>query len=420
VSSSRFAIAVGRTQGPDPGRRHEPAVFAGTAAEDTTAASWPFRRHVTPSGLAPPPRIRLRHLHRAFPAGQVGGTRLVLTQATYQLQRWLDWLESHPGVVVLGDLSAATPAQSREAFAKRGPWARIAVEPVAVAKAEPPGENDDTDPFEPLRAAFEGGSADDRWRHSRRLAYDYPSHASLHLAHASACMELQRIEDAHAAIERALALAPDWEAVHYELGKLWLRSDDTERAAAAFAEAGRLMPTFSAAFSNLGAALGELERPEEALEALKQALQFDPFGHAILNNIGAVARDLGRLDEAESAFRLALTHAPRFVFAHYNLGHTCFLQGRFDDARDAYEAGLAADPNPSPRQRCRAALAHAAVNDVVRAQAYFDAALAEADETMRNELVHECGAVLRALSQIAGVDAAGIGRLIDDIERAAD
>jgi len=420
VSSSRLAIAVGRARGSDPGRRHEPAVFAGAAAEDTTAGTWPFRRHVTPSGLAPPERIRLRHLHRAFPSGQTGATRLVLTQATYQLQRWLDWLEHHPGVVVLGDLSAATPAQSREAFAQRGPWARIAVEAVPLAEAEPADENEDTDPFDPLRLAYETGSADERWRHSRRLSYDYPSHPALHLAHASACMELQRIEDAHAAIERAIALAPDWEAVHYELGKLWLRSDDTERAAAAFAEAGRLMPTFSAAFSNLGAALGELDRPGEALEALKQALRFDPFGHAILNNIGAVARDLGRLDEAESAFRLALTHAPRFVFAHYNLGHTCFLQGRFTDARDAYEAGLAADPNPSPRQRCRAALAHAAVNDASTAQAYFDAALAAADDTLRAELVNECGAVLRALSQVDGVDAHGIGGLIDGLERSFD
>jgi tetratricopeptide (TPR) repeat protein len=410
-----LAIAVGRAQGSDPGRRHESSVFAGLAAEDTTAGSWPFRRHVTPSGHAPPPRIRLRALHRAFPAGQTAGTRLVLTQATYQLQRWLDWLENHPTVVVLGDLSAATPAQSREAFAQRGPWARIAVEPVPLAVPDA-AEAEDADPFEPLRAAFERGTADERWRHSRRLAYDYASHPALHLAHASACMELQRLDDAHAAIERALTLSPDWEAVHYELGKLWLRSDDTERAATAFAEAGRLMPSFSAAFSNLGAALGELNRHDEALEALKQALRFDPFGHAILNNIGAVARDLGRLDEAESAFRLALTHAPRFVFAHYNLGHTFFLQGRFADARDAYDAGLAADSTPTPRQRCRAALAHAAVNDGARAAAHFDAALAEADPVMRIELINECGAVLRALAQMEGVDEAGIARLLDRIE----
>ena len=57
-------------------------MFAASAADDATAGSWPFRRHVTPSGPTPPPRIRLRGLHQAFPAGQTSGTRLVLTQAT--------------------------------------------------------------------------------------------------------------------------------------------------------------------------------------------------------------------------------------------------------------------------------------------------------------------------------------------------
>jgi tetratricopeptide (TPR) repeat protein len=417
VSTSRFAIAVGREQGSDPGRRHESPVFAGGAAEDTTAGSWPFRRHVTPSDPTPPPRIRLLGLHRAFPAGQTSGTRLVLTQATYQLQRWLDWLDATPDVTVLGDCSAASPAQAREAFSQRGPWARIAVDAVPARIADVASDAEPSDPFEPLRAAFDHGTAEDRWRQSRRLGYDYPSNPALHLAHASACMELERVDEAHAAVEQATILAPDWEAVYFELGKLWLRSDDTERAATAFAEAGRLMPSFAAAFGNLGAALGELDRHDEALEALKQALRFDPFGHAILNNIGAVARDLGRLDEAAAAFRQALTHAPRFVFAHYNLGHTCFLQGRFADARDAYEAGLVADPQPGARQRCRAALAHAASGDRARAAAYFGQALAESDDETRMELVNESAAVLQALMQMPGADAPGLRQLVELLER---
>ena len=122
--------------------------------EDSTAASWPFRRHITPAGT-PPPRIRLVGLHRAFPTGQTSGTRLVLTQATYQLQRWLDWLDATPGVTVLGDYSAASPAQAREAFAQRGPWARIAVDAVPPRPPDAGDDSEPSDPFEPLRTAFE-------------------------------------------------------------------------------------------------------------------------------------------------------------------------------------------------------------------------------------------------------------------------
>src|SRR4030095_15485606 len=161
----------------------------------------------------------------------------------------------NPHVVALGDYSAASPAQAREAFAQRGPCARIAVDAVPAHTADPRASDEPPDPFESLHAAFEHGAAEDRWRHSRRLGYDYPSHPALHLAHASACMELQRLDEEHAAGQQGRSLAPDWEAVHFELGKLWLRSDDTERAAAAFTEAGRLMPSFAAAFGHLAAGL---------------------------------------------------------------------------------------------------------------------------------------------------------------------
>src|SRR6185369_17064209 len=110
-------------------------------------------------------------------------------------------------------------------------------------------------------------------------------------------------------------------------------------------------------------------------------------------------------------------HAPRFVFAHYNLGHACFLQGRFAEARDAYEAGLAEDPQPSARQRCRAALAHAAANDTARAAAYVERALNEVDGDARDELVDEIATVLRALRQVDGIDVDAIARLLGLVER---
>ncbi len=67
---------------------------------------------------------------------------------------------------------------------------------------------------------------------------DEPGNAALHLACASAAMERLTFDAAHESLEQARALAPDWEAVHFEFGKLWLRADDTERASEAFAEAG--------------------------------------------------------------------------------------------------------------------------------------------------------------------------------------
>lgn len=301
-----------------------------------TPAGWPFRRYIFPE-VQPAVEgvVRARDLHEGFPAAQRPGTRLITAQSTYQMQRWLDWLEQRPHVWLIADADRdALRRAAPEAFARRGPWADVDIRELpggAETTLDLPGSDE-------LTGAF--NQPDPEYRHAvcARAAADSPRNAALHLAHASACLELERIEEAHGALELAYELETTWEAVHYEIGKFWLRREDTARAAASFAEAARLMPTFAAALSNLGAALGELNRHEEALVALRRALLHDPEGFAVLNNIGVVAREMGRLDDAEAAFRKATRVAPYFIAGHYNLAHVLVLQERFGEAREAVAA----------------------------------------------------------------------------------
>ena len=127
-----------------------------TVFVDGHARQWPFARTTTPPSIpVSPALIVIERLDEAFPDGQGGGVRLVLTQATYQLQRWLDWLALHPAVNVLGDFSSASTALLQEARARRGPGSRIELVNVAPepAGAAPPA---------PLLAAFRQPSPDDR------------------------------------------------------------------------------------------------------------------------------------------------------------------------------------------------------------------------------------------------------------------
>jgi tetratricopeptide (TPR) repeat protein len=220
----------------------------------------------------------------------------------------------------------------------------------------------------------------------------------------------QRDLAARDALERAAALAPDWAAVHYESGKLWLALDDTMRARDAFAKAGELMPTFSAAFSNLGATLGELDDPARALAAFEQALAHDPRSFTILNNVGVVNRELGRLDASEAAFRQVVAIAPAFVFGHYNLGHTLFLAGKYGEALAAYEEGQRRDPDKSRRQACRLAVMRLANGDVAGAERdlYRCADAAPADE--REDLLLEAFEIAQALIAHDPVRAADVAQ----------
>ena len=388
---------------------------------DRSARVWAFQRHVTPASFDGD-AIWIRDLHLAFPSGQTQGTRLVLTQSTYQLQRWLDWLDEHPGVIVIADADrAALHRSAPEAMAGRGPWSRIAmIGADTAAEAAPPRPVDEgstpadvgRELLARLHDAFRQPDPHARLDVSRAAAEGFPADAAIRLAFASACMELQLLDDADRALQKAVQLAPDWEAPHFELGKLLLRSEDTERAAASFAEASRLMPHFAAALSNLGAALGELDRREEALHALRRALEWDPRGHPVLNNIGAALREGGRLDEAAEAFRQVIAIAPSFVFGYYNLGHTLLLGGDFAAARQSYEEGFERDPQKNPRQACRLAVARAATADADGAMAMLERLAEELPPEVSRDLFDEAESTLGALSAIPGVDADAVRRVL--------
>jgi tetratricopeptide (TPR) repeat protein len=395
-------------------------VFASTPqlsvalVEDVGA--WPFERHV---GVGLPDSGTLvvwaRNLHEAFPAGQSGSTRLVLTQSTYQLQRWIDWIDRRGAVVFVADADAiALRRVAPEAFAGRGPWSRIqSIDLGERSKRSDSSERleladslDGLNDQELLRIGFRAPDAEVRLGACRRAAESRPDDAIVQLALGSAHMEAQDFGASRQAIEQAITIDPTWEACHFEYGKLWLRLDDMQRACDAFREAGRLMPSFSTAFSNLGATLGELDRPEEGLQALTQALDHDPNGYTIINNIGVVSRELGRLAESEAAFRKVTALAPEFVFGHYNLGHTLFLQGRYQASLAAYTEGQRRDPEKNARQACRLAVVRLAAGDADGArrdlQRYTAGLPIEAKREILGEAQEIISALLTAEPKLAG------------------
>lgn len=159
-------------------------------------------------------------------------------------------------IVATADTEILTQS-APEAFARRGPWRFFNIveistpeatedRPVAVTSSAAPSSVSSVSPVVEL------------------------------LRQATICRDQGDIAGARQALDQALQLAPDWEAVHYELGKFWLACDDMERARDSFQRATELMPTFAAAFGNLGATLGELDQPEAAVAAFSRALEHDP------------------------------------------------------------------------------------------------------------------------------------------------
>jgi tetratricopeptide (TPR) repeat protein len=408
------ALAAASLEHPDPG------LAAQLARITFPPTHLPFVRPgvATLPSLEGPCLLRIDDLDKAFPNNQLTGTRLVLTQSTYLIQKWVDTL-GPTGRIIATATREALLLGAPEALEGRGPWARFEV---VELESEPPGggasrqggaENQAEESSKraagpkrgsnlesDLAAAFASPSGEERLEICRRLFGQSPKSAVAAVAFASAAREQQDLSAARTALDAAGLLAPEWEAVHYEDGKFWLGCEELDRARAAFERAAELMPTFSAAYVNLGATLGELGRPEDAMRAFTHALAGDPRNFTLLNNMGVVNRELGRLDESEAALNKVVQIAPDFVFGHYNLGHTRLLKGNQRGALEAYEEGQRRDPEKNRRQGCRLAVVRFANGDPVGAERdlWHYAGGAPPDE--REDMLLEAYEIGQALVQV--------------------
>lgn len=347
------------------------------------AASLPsIRPHLGMLPVAEPRLVRVDDLEKGFPMVEGAVTRPIITQSTYILQKWIDVLGAGDRIVATANRDTLA-RNAPEAFARRGPWRFVEI--IELQSDPHKSTADHAEIAENTSYVSSAGSVNS--------AVDL-------LFKTSAYRNQMDLHAARVALDEAVALAPEWEAVHYEYGKYWLACNDMERACDSFQRAADLMPTFSSAFSNLGATLGELDRPEAAAVAFAQALANDPHSATILNNIGVVNREIGRLEESEQALTRVTALAPGFVFGHYNLGHTRFLRRDYAGALRAYEEGQRRDPEKNRRQGCRLALVRFASGDVNGANRdlwrFADAAPAEEREDLLLEAYETAQALVRA------------------------
>jgi tetratricopeptide (TPR) repeat protein len=366
------------------------------------AREWPFLHPLPIPPGDDPVILWMPDLHEAADTRQQGGTRLVTTQPSFLLQWALAALGERQALcLVTGDpdrLAVDAPAL----VARRGCFADVEIvlardDPPEVAPGwEPPPPAKASPQREQLAAAFRLDDSAARLAACvQALALGRTAPALM--ATASACMEVSDLDSAARDLDEARSHAPNWAAIAFESGKLWLRGDDMTRASEDFRAAAHQLPGFGPAWANLGATLGELDRPAEALQAFERALACDPGSHQAVNNVGVVQRELGQLAAATASFRRVIALAPDLAFGYYNLGHTLFLEGRYQGALQAYRDGQRRDPERNPVQATRLAMCKLATGDAPGALAELRRATAHLPRDYRRQLLDDTQAIAWAL-----------------------
>ncbi len=181
-----------------------------------------------------------------------------------------------------------------------------------------------------------------------------------------------RTDEARAAFDAALDLAPDHglalrgrnrleervriggDAVDplpqeaqaaFDRGLTDLEQGRFDAAIVAFRQASDAAPDRAVIDFYLGNALQRSGDPRRAIEAYERAADVYPGNGTLLNNIGFAWLQLGRYDRALPSLRDAVAAAPENARAHLNLGLTFYGLSRYGDALGSWDRAIELDPN---------------------------------------------------------------------------
>ncbi|MBF0295183.1 MAG: tetratricopeptide repeat protein [Magnetococcales bacterium] len=149
-------------------------------------------------------------------------------------------------------------------------------------------------------------------------------------------LEANRLEEAGAAFDAALAGAPDEPELLALAAQVAHRRGEHGRAVAWFGRALAACPQRADWHAGLGQALRAMGRSAPALERLREAVRLDPAHPDLRLNLGVALQEAGRVEEALEHYRAAIALDPRLAAAHYDMGGACQALGRFQEAEAAY------------------------------------------------------------------------------------
>lgn len=242
-----------------------------------------------------------------------------------------------------------------------------------------PSPADYSELFESLQATQKFEEALDVLDKGAQLALERnPNDTTIMVMRGQVLNAVGRYDDAIAVLEQSLAINPDLEAAHTELGSALLEKEKYDEAlleldhaltlnennAKALASKGRLLFEQSRdeeairylrrsaeldseealTCITLGRALRQTGEYDEALKVLDKGLKLDPENALGLLTRAQVLHSLGRLDEALLSIKQAIELAPESYSAHAELGSILFDQRQNDAALLAVNEALRLDP----------------------------------------------------------------------------
>lgn len=152
-------------------------------------------------------------------------------------------------------------------------------------------------------------------------------------------------DGALAAINHALALAPNMPEAHNNLGNMLIVLGKLPDAIAAYQNAVALRPTYQDALENLARAFRTVGQHTDAVSILQTVVQANPRSVAAHFELANAFKSLGDIDNAIAAYSTVIALAPNRHDAHNNLGAMLGAKRRVRDAIPSFEAAVRLKPD---------------------------------------------------------------------------
>ncbi len=137
--------------------------------------------------------------------------------------------------------------------------------------------------------------------------------------------------------EKALPMSEDQADLYYQIGLAYQNSFKYEKAIEQYKMAIELDINHENALYELAYCLDITDQLEHSISYYKKFIDQDPYSHYAWYNLGTVYNKLGNFEEAISAFEYATLIDENFASAFFNMGNSFMSLERFTKAIDAYK-----------------------------------------------------------------------------------
>jgi tetratricopeptide (TPR) repeat protein len=166
-----------------------------------------------------------------------------------------------------------------------------------------------------------------------------------HSALANTLYRQNRVQEAIAHSQRAVAIAPDYPEALNGLGVGLAREGHFADAIVEYRRALEIKPEYDDAETNWGVTLVQQNDVGGAIEHYERALAINPDNSNAQVNWGNALVRLNRRDEAIGHYEAALRIRPDNAEAHHNWGVALALEGKYAAAIEHFRSALVIDPN---------------------------------------------------------------------------